>query len=54
VEPIVRLVSAFEGQALVGYSSYRFSAPPAGPGFDPSGQWLYIPVPLLDEVDVVQ
>lgn len=52
-EPMARLVRADE-EALTGYSTYRLAGDAAGPGFDPSGQWFYLPVPLLDQLDVVQ
>lgn len=55
-EPIARLVRApeAEGEEFFVYSSYRLSGPAAGPAFDPSGEWFYLPVPRLDELVVVE
>jgi hypothetical protein len=53
-EPVARLVNATAGADWWSYSSYRLPGAAAGPAFDPSGQWLYIPIPRTDEVDVVQ
>ncbi|MFO0601032.1 MAG: hypothetical protein U0228_37330 [Myxococcaceae bacterium] len=56
-EPMVRLIQAdfsAGGSGFSNYSSYRFPATPQGPGFDPSGQWLYLPLTSLDQLDVVQ
>ncbi|MBL8913860.1 MAG: hypothetical protein JNM17_24365 [Archangium sp.] len=52
-EPTVRLMTQFDGTWDT-YSTYRFGAAPAGPDFDPSGQWLYLPLTRLDELEVVQ
>lgn len=57
---MVRLLRYFEpsgddwGGSLEPYSSYRLPARGAGPVFDPSGQWMYVPVPKLDMLVVVQ
>ncbi|MFT3710540.1 MAG: hypothetical protein QM817_23190 [Archangium sp.] len=58
-EPTVRLVQRWQGnRADVGYfdtySTYRLRAPASGPDFDPSGEWLYLPLTRLDQLDVVQ
>ncbi len=53
-EPMARLVTADVESGFSGYSTYRLRGNAAGPAFDPSGQWLYLPVPLLDQLDVVQ
>ena len=53
-EPIARLGRADLTDSLTGYSSYRLPGAAAGPACDPSGQWLFLPVPLLDQLDVVQ
>lgn len=52
-EPTVRLMTQFDGTWDT-YSTYRFGAAPSGPDFDPSGQWLYLPLTRLDQLDVVQ
>ncbi len=53
-EPMVRLVRDDGAGNLVGYSTYRLAGNAAGPSCDPSGQWLYVPVPLMDQLEVVQ
>lgn len=52
-EPMARLVR-FDGEGFSGYATYRLQGRAAGPAFDPSGEWFYLPVPLLDQLDVVQ
>jgi hypothetical protein len=52
-EPMARLVFR-DVDGFTGYATYRLAGPSAGPAFDPSGEWLYLPVPLLDQLDVVQ
>jgi hypothetical protein len=52
-EPMARLVQD-DGSGFWGFSTYRLAGPSAGPAFDPSGEWFYLPVPLLDQLDVVQ
>lgn len=54
VEPMARLVDASSREGYQSFSTYRLSGLAAGPAFDPSGEWLYLPVPLLDQLDVVQ
>lgn len=53
-EPMIRLVVDDGSGSLVGYSTYRLAGNAAGPSCDPSGEWLYIPVPLMDQLEVVQ
>jgi hypothetical protein len=53
-ERLARLVRADDELGWWGYSTYRLAGSVAGPAFDPSGQWFYLPVPLLDQLDVVQ
>jgi hypothetical protein len=53
-EPMARLVKADGDGNIMGYSTYRLAGNAAGPACDPSGQWLYLPVPLLDQLEVVQ
>lgn len=37
---------------MADYSSWRVAADFAWPAFDPSGEWLYVPVPSLDQISV--
>ncbi len=53
-EPMARLVKNDGWGNMVGYSTYRLAGHAAGPACDPSGEWLYVPVPLLDQLEVVQ
>ena len=53
-EPMARLVSKGDDGSWYGYSTYRLAGHAAGPACDPSGQWLYLPVPLLDQLEVVK
>ncbi len=53
-EHSVRLLYFDPRAGLASYSNYRLPGNASGLTFDPSGQWMYIPVPKLDLVTVVQ
>ncbi|MGC4115946.1 MAG: hypothetical protein QM765_15440 [Myxococcales bacterium] len=36
------------------WATYQIPGRGSGPGFDPSGQWMYVPVPKLDQISVFQ
>lgn len=52
-EHTVRLLYT-DAEGLYAFSTYRLAGRGAGPAFDPSGQWLYVPIPKLDMLTVVQ
>jgi hypothetical protein len=43
-----------EGFKVADWSAYRLPAPFATPTTDPSGEWLYVPVPGLDSISIFQ
>lgn len=53
-EPMIRLTFAEPNGSVSAYSTYRLASQPAGGDFDPSGQWLFLPLPGTDQLDVVQ
>jgi len=40
--------------ALQGWGTYRLAGKASGPTYDPSGQWLYAPLPKLDTISVLE
>lgn len=53
-EPMIRITYAAPNGDITPYSTYRLPSQAAGPEFDPSGEWLYLPLPGTDQLDVVQ
>lgn len=51
-EHVIRLLQYSDQLYL--WAGYRFEAHAAGPGLDPSGEWLYVPVPKMDMLSVQQ
>lgn len=52
-DAIVRVLEA-SSDGIVPFSSYRVAGQPAGGDFDPSGEYLFLPIPSKDQLDVVQ
>jgi len=53
-EHVVRVLAYDPVEGLTNWASYQLEARSAGPATDPSGEWLYIPVPKLDALVVTQ
>lgn len=51
---VLFIVTAWADYELFGYSAYRLQAAFAMPGFDATGEWIFAPLPELDEVIVLQ
>lgn len=50
----LRLVSSWPGYDQTDFTTWPISAGFSRPTFDPSGEWLYVPVPGTDEIQVFQ
>jgi len=53
-EHVVRVLSDTPADGIYPWSGYRLAGRPSGPATDPSGDWLYVPIPKFDLLTVVQ
>lgn len=53
-DDLLRIESAYDLNGIYNYEAYRLDGLPVAPAFDSSGEFMYVPVPELDEIQTFQ
>ena len=51
---VMRILSAYDLNGIYPYEAYQLHGDPAVPAFDQSGEYMYVPLPDLDEIQTFQ
>ena len=53
-DQVVRIMSAYDLGGIYPYEAYTLVGEPSVPTFDQSGEYMYVPLPSLDEIQTFQ